>query len=123
MLSLFPELLDWSWYTPLLFRGFLVAYLLTFVFTLLRKHHTGERKIADIGFGLLLSLLALMLLFGVYTQLAGAIGFSLATIALFFQKRYKKELKESGWFYALVALVSLSFVFLGAGPYAFDIPL
>src|SRR3989339_1285597 len=119
MLSLFPELLDWSWYTPLLFRGFLVVYLLTFVFTLLHKHHTGERKIADIGFGLLLSLLALMLLFGVYTQLAGAIGLSLATIALFFQKRYKKELKESGWFYALVALVSLSFVFLGAGPYAF----
>lgn len=123
MLSLFPELLDWSWYTPLLFRGFFVVYLLIFTLTLLRKHHIGERKLADMGFGLLLVILALMFLFGVYVQIAGAIGFSLAITALFFRHRYKKELKESGWFYVLAALTSLSFVFLGAGPYAFDIPL
>lgn len=123
MLSLFPELLDWSWYTPLLFRGFLVIYLFTFAITLLRKHHTGNEKLADIGFSLFLTLLALIYLLGIYIQVGGAVGFSIAMTALFFRRHHKKELKESGWFYLLVALVSLSFVFLGAGPYAFDIPL
>lgn len=123
MLSLFPELLDWSWYTPLLFRGFLVIYLSTIAFTLLRKHHAGNEKFADVGFGTLLVLLVLTYLLGIYIQIGGAIGFSLAMTALVFRKRYKKDLNESGWFYLLLALVSLSFVFLGAGPYAFDIPL
>lgn len=123
MLSLFPELFDWSWYTPLLFRGFLAIYLCTLVFALLRKHHTSNERLADLGFGILLTLLALMYLLGIYIQIGGAIGFSVAMTALMFRKRHKKDLNESGWFYLLVALVSLSFVFLGAGPYAFDIPL
>ena len=123
MLSLFPELLDWSWYTPLLFRGFIVIYLFAIATTLLRKNDKGDKKLADRLLSALLSILALALLFGIYVQVIGVIGFSLGMAAFFFRKRYHKELKESGWFYILITLTSLSFVFLGAGPYAFDIPL
>lgn len=123
MLSLFPELLDWSWYTPILFRGFITIYLFTLAFELFRKHHKGDKKLADAGFALLLTIIALSLLLGVYVQIVGAIGFSLSMTALLFKGRYKKELPESAWFYTLLGLTSLSLVFLGAGPYAFDLPL
>lgn len=123
MLSLFPELLDWSWYTPVLFRGFIFVYLMTIAIGLLRKQHQNNEKLADIGFSTLFILLSLLLLLGIYVQIIGVVGFSLAMTALFFKKRYAKELQESRWFYILIGLVSLSLVFLGAGPYAFDIPL
>lgn len=123
MLSLFPQLLDWSWYTPLLFRGFIAAYLISLIITLLRKHDTGSKRFANKGFATIFILLALTLLFGIYVQIMGVIGFSFAMTALFFRKRYSKDLKETVWFYVLIGLVSLSLVFLGAGPYAFDIPL
>ncbi len=125
MLSLFPELLDWSWYVPLVFRLFLGAYLVG-VGWMFTKRHAGVKgdnsASAFIGGGILLVLLGLFFLFGIFVQALGAIGFVLSVVALFF-RRGNPEAAETPRFYLLIGIVSLSLVFLGPGPFSFDLPL
>lgn len=124
MLSLFPQLLDWSWYVPLVFRGFLALYLFVIAAHFIKndKKQNAE-QLANALLGAILLILGLAFLFGIAVQIAGVIGFSLALIAMFLKNRHAKEMEESLWFYALIGLVAFSLIFLGAGPYAFDLPL
>ena|SRR3989338_8057738 len=125
MLSPFPELFAWSWYVPLFFRLFLAIYLLHLCYHFAKRGGAGE---ADghtnfaIGGGLLV-IIGLSFFVGLYVQISGAIGFVLALTALLMKPPAPEKLHGSRAFYFLLGLVSLSLVFLGAGPYAFDLPL
>lgn len=125
MLSLFPELLDWSFFVPFFFRVFIGLYLIAIGYRFIKK--SGANKKQDVLawgiFGSLLVLIALCLLIGAYVQIAGAVTFIMSLKTIYFRKRGIPELNESIAFYALFALVALSLVFLGAGAYAFDLPL
>lgn len=125
MLSLFPDLFSWSWYVPFVFRLFLGAYLLAIGWRAIRGRlpHANPHEPAWRYFGLVLLLFAACLLFGLYTQVLGAIGFVTALFTIYFKKRGGAAAHESEAFYILFALVSLSLIFLGAGPYAVDLPL
>jgi uncharacterized membrane protein YphA (DoxX/SURF4 family) len=68
-------------------------------------------------------MIGLFLLVGVYTQVFGVITFVISLLAIYFKKQKSHDTPESIAFYALFALLSLSLLFLGAGPYAFDLPL
>jgi len=124
MLSLFPELYDWSWYVPFFFRMFLAAYLISLGYEFALR---GDReKTGRLTFGLLGGLFILIsacFFIGLYTQLAAAAGFSLAVLALFTRSRHPFIGRESNVFYILIGIVSLSLIFLGPGPFAFDLPL
>lgn len=124
MLSLFPELLDWSWYVPFFFRVFLGAYLLCIAGMLIKKRELVKNNDALAFFmgGILLILLALSFLIGAFVQAVGAVGFALAMVALFLKRKHTQG-TESVPFYLLIGFVSLSLVFLGPGPYSFDLPL
>jgi FtsH-binding integral membrane protein len=125
MLSLFPELLDWSFYVPFFFRIFLSCYLLTVGYHLIKKNkaENDEEGLAWTIFGTLITATGLALLFGIYTQVFGVVAFTISLLAIYFTKRRSPDATESIAFYLLFGLVSLSLLFLGAGPYAFDLPL
>lgn len=126
MLSLFPDLLDWSWYAPFFFRVFLGAYCCYLGWTLAKEQSiaaTEHDHAAWLGMRILLAILGLLFIFGVAVQALGAIGFALALFGLFLKWRRSPYAEESTTFYLLIGLVSLSLTLLGAGPYAFDLPL
>jgi uncharacterized membrane protein YfcA len=125
MLSLFPELLDWSFYVPFFFRLFLGCYLLAAGYQLAKKHKAtrDEEKLTWNILGTLIMTIGLFIFLGVYTQIFGVISFAISLLALYFKKHKSHDTPESIAFYALFALLSLSLLFLGAGPFAFDLPL
>ena len=125
MLSLFPQFLDWGWYVPFVFRIFLALYTLRVGVSFIRQQN---KSTADSGatwgiLGTLVAALGLLFFFGVYIQIAAVVGFSLAVLAGVLSKTYPSIVPESKAFYLLIGIVSLSLLFLGAGPYAFDLPL
>jgi uncharacterized membrane protein YfcA len=124
MLSLFPELLDWSWYVPLLFRIFLGWYLVHVGYSYIRRRSPAEPQSADalLWGGILLALLGIAFFAGIFVQALGATGFILAATALYFRTRLGGNV-DAPRFYVLVGLVALSLVFLGPGPLSFDLPL
>lgn len=126
MLSLFPELLDWSWYVPLAFRLFLGAYLLYAGWTFAQQEGRAVEKddhASWVLLGVLLALFGLLFAIGLYVQALGGTGFVLAMFAFFLRWKHSSHTQESPAFYLLIGIVSLSLVFLGPGPYAFDLPL
>ena len=125
MLSLFPQLLDWGWYVPFLFRIFLGLYFFFVGYGFIKL---GSKKKDDDGlswviFGSLIIILGISFLLGIYVQIAGVLGFSLSLIAIYFKNSKSAVSPEPVKFYLLVGIVSLSLLFLGAGPHAFDLPL
>lgn len=127
MLSLFPELLDWAWYVPLVFRIFLGIYVAQIGWRYAATHARVDPKssAAYLFGGSLLFLFGVALLFGLFVQALGAIGFVLALAALYFKRagRNVPEVTESGPFYVLFGLTALALIFLGPGPYSIDLPL
>jgi hypothetical protein len=124
MLSLFPDLLDWSWYVPFFFRLFLGVYCGVVAWTLTRTVTPSEEdRFAWVGMRGLLFLLGALFILGIAVQAIGAIGFALALFALVLHAKHSPYAQESVAFYLLISLVSLALVLLGPGPYAFDLPL
>ena len=125
MLSLFPQLLDWSWYVPFFLRMFLAFYTIGLGVAFIKKNKEAEQKdnFTWTAFGILVIALGFLYLLGIYTQIAGVIGFSLSLVALAIKRKYSELAPEPIKFYVLIGLVSLTLLFLGAGPYAFDLPL
>ena len=119
MLSLFPSLFDLSWYVPLFFRIFLGYYFFNLGLYIAKKGSSPKWRMT----GWVSSILGIFFILGLLTQLSGLIS-SIFAIYLSKKKNHKTDLiKESHTFYALIALVSLSLLFLGSGPYAIDLPL
>ena len=127
MLSLFPDLFDWSFYVPFFFRVFLGCYVIAVGYSFFKKSTAPAEKNEDsISWGILgglLMVLALCLFAGVFVQAAGAVTFAVSLIAIYAKKYHLAEIDESTTFYLLFALVGISLVFLGPGPFAFDLPL
>lgn len=127
MLSLFPDLFDWSFYVPFFFRVFLGLYILGVGYSFFRRSAASTEKSEDkLSWGILgglLIVLASCLFVGVVVQVAGAVAFALCLFAIYAKKYNVKEIDESTTFYLLFALLSISLVFLGPGPFAFDLPL
>ena len=118
MLSLFPTLLDWNWYVPLLFRLFLGYYYFNIGLHMAKKGDDAWKVL-----GVLCSIFGILFILGVAIQLLGVIA-AVSSYCLLYAKRKKvRFVQESATFFTLLALVSLSLLFLGAGPYAIDLPL
>lgn len=125
MLSLFPQLLDWSWYVPFIFRLFLGFYFffIGYSFTRSSSAKNSQDGLAWLILGLLIIILSLGFFLGIYVQIVGVIGFVLSLLAIYFKHENASFTPESVGYYLLLGVVSLSLLFLGAGPHAFDLPL
>ena len=125
MLTLFPELLDWGFFVPFLFRIFLAYYILTSSV----GHWKHVKKVAaneKMSWTLLCFfelLLGLLYITGSYVQPIAAIGFVMAMLAVYLKRTHRSHFPQTNEFYMLIGLVSLSLIFLGPGAYAVDLPL
>ena len=97
-------------------------YLLFLGYRFTRRSAKVDR-LSWVIFGTLLLALGSAFIIGIVTQIAAVISFVLALIAIYIKKKGDPSASESAAFYLLFGIVSLSLVFLGAGPYAFDLPL
>lgn len=127
MLSLFPELLDWGWYVPLVFRIFLGVYFIQIGWRYAVRHSRADPKSAAAYLfgGSLLSLFGIAFFFGLFVQALGAIGSVLALVTLYCKRSQRNipETNESPRFYVLLGLAAFSLIFLGPGPLSVDLPL
>lgn len=119
MLSLFPNLFDWSWYVPFIFRIFLGYYFFNLGLHTLKKSDSVAWKLL----GGISSLMGVLFVLGVFAQLIGLISGFLSLFLATSQKEHPRLKLESSVFYVLLSLVAFSLLFLGAGPHAIDLPL
>ena len=134
MLNPFPELLNFGLFAPLILR--LVLGLLFVNLGYLKFKSEKERWIdsfSSLGlqparffvslFGAIQIIGGIMLLVGLYTQIA-ALVFSIITFGeLVVEYRNERILTRNIVFYLLVLAIGTSLLFSGAGFFAFDLPL
>jgi uncharacterized membrane protein YphA (DoxX/SURF4 family) len=113
MLSIFPELLFLS---PL--AALLIRVSVAIVFALSASRHIRNAPTRTRILGAIEAVVAILLFFGVYTQVAALVAIALI-VAYFFM--LERPFPKSTL--VLLAVMSMSLVVTGAGPYAFDLPL
>lgn len=126
MLSLFPELLDWSFFAPTILRlalAFLFWRTAWEIFAFARTEPGTENARSFPLLALLLAALSVLFFTGALVQVAAAVGFSFALVGFIANRRGSKYAPKSRELYALVMVVSFSLIILGAGAYAIDLPL
>jgi hypothetical protein len=114
MLSLFPELLFLSPFAAFLIR---IALAGVFGYSALSRIRSGNALLKV--FGVIDTLLAVAFLLGLSTQLAAAIGM-VCTAAWLVRPDWNPYPKSTA---ALALVMCASLLVLGAGPFAFDLPL
>jgi uncharacterized membrane protein YphA (DoxX/SURF4 family) len=134
MLNTFPELLSYSPLAPFILRGIVGLILLDM--GLLKYKKERHRWIASLQAlhvqpasmwvsltGAIEVVSGLMLLAGIYTQLASLTVIILTGLELFVEWKDETILKRGFVFYLLILVIAVSLLFTGAGAFAFDIPL
>ncbi|MEX2013558.1 MAG: DoxX family protein [Parcubacteria group bacterium] len=134
MLNLFPDLLMYSLAGPFVLRVLLGLIFIDLGFLKFRSEknrwltsfETLGLRPADLFLSLyaLLQIIGgLLLLVGLWTQVA-ALAFAIFTgIELYIEWQAREILKRDMVFYLLIFVISLSLLLTGAGAYAIDIPL
>ena len=134
MLNVFPDLLNYSLLAPFILR--LVIGVIFLDLGMLKFKSEKQRWLASFEtlglrpttlfvplYGLLQIVGGLMLIAGLWTQVA-ALAFVIFTGAeLYIEWSAREVLKRDMVFYLLVFVISLSLLLTGAGAYAIDIPL
>lgn len=134
MLNPFPELLMYSFVGPFILRVLLGLIFIDLGFLKFRSEkeawlvslETLGLRPADLFlpiYALLQIIGGLLLLVGLWTQVA-ALAFVIFTgIELYVEWQAREILKRDMVFYLLIFVISLSLLLTGAGAYALDIPL
>ncbi len=118
MLSIFPDLLNWSIIAPFILRLALGITLIHFAWVYIKSSDKSVKTL-----GLIEGVLGLLILIGLFTQLATLIV-SIILIGLIFGKIKEKAFLTNGInYYLLLLAMAISLIFLGAGYPAFDLPL
>jgi len=131
MLSPFPTLLTLWMFAPFLLRIFLGAFLLMYGISVFRNKEKTKLIAGALGrcrcliylFGAVEIVAGIALIIGFLTQVASLISIVLLATALLFKIKYPHILKQSVELYIAIIVVSISLMFLGAGFFAFDLPL
>lgn len=122
MLSLFPNLLDYALFSPLLLRLVLAFFLTRLAIAHLKKPDTGVRDNKKTFYGSFEMGVAFFLAIGLFTQAAAL----LAIVIVAFHVRFRSvgTDNESRMLALLFAtIVAITLLFTGAGFFAFDLPL
>ena len=114
MLSLFPQLLFLS---P--FAAFLIRIALAILFGYSAYLRIQDKKTLLKTFGVIDGIIAIALAVGFYTQLAALLG-AICTAAWLIKPDWNPYPKSTT---ALALVMCLCLIILGAGPFAFDLPL
>jgi uncharacterized membrane protein YphA (DoxX/SURF4 family) len=77
----------------------------------------------SVTYGVVELLLALLLIIGLYTQLAAVLNAAILVIKLAFKAKSKALFTDGINYYILLLVMCLSLVVTGAGMFGFDLPL
>jgi uncharacterized membrane protein YphA (DoxX/SURF4 family) len=120
MLSLFPSLLSWSQLSPFLIRLVLGVVLLYQAYKDMKSRGaTGNKKIL----GAIEAIVGILLVIGLWTQLAALIAALDLVVRLFFKAKSRAFLTDGVNYYLILLVLALSLLFTGAGLFAFDLAL
>ena len=131
MLNTFPQLL-YPFYAPLILRaGVAIAFAVVAYLQWSRAAELSQTRmpiVGRLGGWVWLSIVAhvvvaLMLLFGYYTQIAALVGALMALKSAYWSRQYPLVFPLSRTANLLLLLICLSLVVSGAGALARDIPL
>lgn len=134
MLSVFPDLLSLSFFAP-----FLLRLALGVVFFDFGRHTLGKGRgqhgalFEALGLkqggkyvtplGVIEIVVSLMLIAGLYTQLAALFTLSFSLAGYYLKGRHGAHIEHRRHLFFLTAIISLSLLLSGAGALAFDLPL
>jgi len=134
--SIFPELLTFTFFAPLLLR----VAVGTLFFWMGYKHLTKERRTAEESvlhgrkwgplssvfiwsLGTVEILAGGALFIGLYAQVAALAGVLLSALHIKLHRCYSTFSPYPKTYYLLLAVICLSLILTGAGAFAFDLPL
>ena len=120
MLSTFPSLLSWSQFSPFLIRITLGTILIFWAYRVLAdKSIDSQNKII----GIIEAISGIMLVIGLWSQIAALIVTVDLVIRLVGKIRNKAFLTDGVNYYLVLLVMALSLMVTGAGFWAFDLPL
>ncbi len=134
MPSIFPDLLTYGFLATFVLRvtvGLMFLYTTAYMKFLNRAHYAevfsmlppgGAKFLYRLTAGFELAI-GIMLIVGIYLQAAALVAGLLLVIAAVLKWRRPNLLPHPTALYVLLAIVSLSLLFLGPGAFAFDLPL
>jgi uncharacterized membrane protein YphA (DoxX/SURF4 family) len=114
MFSIFPPLLSYTGFAPFLLRLTLGAVLGFWAY----NTYKTDKKLAVLN-----GALGILLVLGLYTQLASLVTAILLGIRLFSKIKAKSFLTDGVNYYLILFVISICLIFTGAGYFAFDLPL
>jgi uncharacterized membrane protein YphA (DoxX/SURF4 family) len=114
MLSIFPPLLSYSGFAPLLLRLLLGTILVLWAY----NHFKSQDKIY-----ILEGVLGTLLILGLATQLAALASTILLGVRIYFKIKRKEFLTDGVNYYLILFVISLGLIVSGAGYLSFDLPL
>ncbi len=122
MLSLFPSLLIYERFGQFLIRFVLGVTLAYFGYrkVIAKGHSSGSNSQM---YGATEIFLSLFLIIGLYTQLAALLNAIILVIKLSFKAKEGSLLSDGINYYILLLTMAVAVVFMGAGAFAFDLPL
>lgn len=118
MLSLFPSLLSYGLLAPLLLRIVLALVVLHFAYV-----HIMKRQRVPVVFGIIQTISGLLLLIGLFTQVAALILVIMFGLLMVKQIVNKAFLSDGVNYYLFLFIIALSLMLSGPGAFAFDYPL
>ncbi len=131
MLNTFPTLLSFALFVPFIFRISIALFLLELAISLKNKksftaHLSANRypgsKIIPYIFQIGIALSAIFILIGLFTQISSLVALYFF-IVLGNINKHIKLVKHSESTFTYASLICFSLLFLGAGVFAFDLPL
>ncbi len=119
MLSIFPSLLVFEIFSPLLLRLTLGIIFIYWAYKRFRSHN--ERN--DIALGSLELVIGILFVIGLYTQIAALISFIIFLTYLIYKIKNRQFLTDGVNYYLILLIISISILLTGPGIWAFDLPL
>ncbi|OGG47728.1 hypothetical protein A3D66_01770 [Candidatus Kaiserbacteria bacterium RIFCSPHIGHO2_02_FULL_50_9] len=124
ILNPFPDLFSLSFFAPFLLRLMLGVWLLSSAYRHVQSRHGLENRRFFLWCTVLSkTIVGILLIAGLWTQIAALLAALIALEALFVRRRVPLLAEESPWFYLFILAISFSLLVLGAGAFAFDVPL
>jgi uncharacterized membrane protein YphA (DoxX/SURF4 family) len=122
MLSIFPSLLSFEGFAPLIIRIVVGITLAWFGYQKIKGRGTSSGSNTTI-YGVIEIIVSIFLIIGLFTQVAAMINALILIIKLGFKINQKAFLTNGINYYLLLLAMAISLIFTGPGFLAFDLPL
>lgn len=120
MLSLFPSLLTFEQISPTILR---LTLAVVFIFWAFKRFKKEKRSDQTVVFAILELLVGILLVIGLFTQLAALVATIIMLIQLIQKMRDGSFMTDGVNYYFILFVISLGLIFTGPGFFSFDLPL